>query len=161
MIAVWKLDAEEYIRRKVVSMYTFLPAMKGATTPLLMQAVHEMEQKYSRYQFGRHLVRFMGILQRSTAVSEQDKQQVMEELHMQYDSLIDDNPDVQERVRKGSIQTLQETVMNALKDEYPDLAELAQERIVRVQNSKSLRELIKLIYKAPDEETVRWLLESI
>lgn len=165
VIAVWQLDAEEYIRRKVVSMYTFLPAMQGATAPLLMQAVHEMEQKYSRYQFGRHLVRFIRILQRSTIVSEQDRQQVMEELHMQYDSLIDDNPDVQKRVSKGEqrgkIRGLQEVVLNAVKDEYPDLAEFAEERIARIQKPGSLHELIKLIYKAPDEKTVRWLLETL
>nr|HET6904402.1 hypothetical protein [Ktedonobacteraceae bacterium] len=165
VIAVWKLEAEEYIRKKIVSMYTFLPAMKGATTSLLMQAVHEMEREYTRYQFGRHLVRFMRILQRSTSVSEQDKQHVMEELSMQYDSLIDDNPDVQKRITKGEqrgkIQGLQEVALLAVKGDYPDLAELAQERIERIQKLESLRELIRLIYKAPDEKTVRWLLETI
>ncbi len=165
VIAVWKLEAEEYMRRKIVSMYTFLPAMKGVTTSLLLQAVHEMEKEYTRYQFGRHLIRFMRILQRSTSISEQDKQYTMEELSMQYDSLIDDNPDVQKRISKGEqrgkVQGLQEMALIAVKGDYPDLAELAQERIGRIQKLESLRELIRLIYKAPDEKTVRWLLDTI
>ena len=84
---------------------------------------------------------------------------------MQYDSLIDDNPDVKKRVSKGEqrgkIQGVQETALNAVKDEYPDLAEFAEEHIVRIQKLESLRDLIKLIYKAPDEKTVRWLLETL
>ncbi len=89
----------------------------------------------------------------------------IEELSMQYDSLIDDNPDVQKRISKGEqrgkIQGLQEVALLAVKGDYPDLAELAQERIERIQKLESLRELIRLIYKAPDEKTVRWLLETI
>ncbi|HEV7234883.1 MAG TPA: hypothetical protein VGN15_01800 [Ktedonobacteraceae bacterium] len=84
---------------------------------------------------------------------------------MQYDSLIDDNPDVQKRISKGEqrgkVQGLQEMALIAVKGDYPDLAELAQERIERIQKLESLRELIRLIYKAPDEKTVRWLLETI
>lgn len=83
---------------------------------------------------------------------------------MQYDSLIDDNPDVQKRVSKGAhkarMQELQEMALNAVKDEHPDLVEFAEERIVRIQKLESLRDLIKFIYKAPDEKTVRWLLEA-
>jgi thymidylate kinase len=84
---------------------------------------------------------------------------------MEYDSLIDDNPDIQERIRKaekrGRIQILHEVALNAVKDEYPDLAEFAEERIVRIQKRARLRLLVKLIYKAPDEKTVRWLLETV
>lgn len=79
-------------------MYTFLPAMKGATAPVLLWAVREMRQHYSRYQFGRHLARFQGILQHSTMISEEDKQHIEEELRMEYDSLIDENPEVKQRV---------------------------------------------------------------
>jgi flagellar biosynthesis/type III secretory pathway protein FliH len=145
-------------------MYTFLPAMKGATAPLLLQAVREMQQYYSRYQFGRHLARFKTILQRSTMVSEEDKQHIEEELHMEYDSLIDENPEFQQRFARkqaeGKLQGLQEMVLEAVKDEYPPLVELAQEKVVRIRKPESLRQLVKLIYKAPDENTARWLLNN-
>src|SRR5436853_6041123 len=122
----------------------------------------------SRYQFGRHLARFQRILQRSTMVSEEDKQKVEEELRMEYDSLIDENPEIQKRVAKGKaegktegkLQGLQEMVLEAVKDEYPPLIELAQEKVVHIRQPDSLRRLVKLIYKAPDENTARWLLTN-
>lgn len=168
VIALWTLDAQEYLQKGIISMYTFLPAMKGATAPLLVQAVREMQQHYSRYHFGRHLARFQRILQRSTMVSEEDKQKVEEELHMEYDSLIDENPEIQKRVAKGKaegeirgeLRGLQEMVLEAVKDEYPPLVELAQEKVVRIRKPDSLRQLVKLIYKAPDENTARWLLNN-
>jgi hypothetical protein len=138
--------------------------MKGATAPLLVQAVREMQQHYSRYQFGRHLARFKTILQRSTMVSEEDKQHIEEELRMEYDSLIDENPEFQQRFARkraeGELQGLQEMVLEAVKDEYPPLVELAQEKVERIHKPDSLRQLVKLIYKAPDENTARWLLNN-
>ena len=84
---------------------------------------------------------------------------------MEYDSLIDDNPDVQRRVSKGAerarMQELQEMALLMVKEDYPDLVEFAEERVTHVQKPESLRELIKFIYKAPDEKTVRWLLETV
>ena len=163
-IALWTLDAQEYLQKRIISMYTFLPAMKGAIAPLLMQAVREMQQHYTRYQFGRHLARFQRILQRSTMVSEEDRQKVEEELRMEYDSLIDENPEIKQRVAKGKVEGelrgLQEMVLEAVKDEYPPLVELAQEKVVRIRKPDSLRQLVKLIYKAPDENTARWLLTN-
>src|SRR5947209_3938384 len=149
-------------------MYTFLPAMKGATAPLLLQAVREMQQYYSRYQFGRHLARFKTILQRSTMISEEDKQHIEEELRMEYDSLIDENPEFQQRFARkraegevqGELRGLQKMVLEAVQEEYPPLIELAQEKVVRIRKPDSLRQLVKLIYKAPDENTARWLLNN-
>jgi flagellar biosynthesis/type III secretory pathway protein FliH len=101
-------------------------------------------------------------------VSEEDKQKVEEELRMEYDSLIDENPEIQKRVAKGKaegktegkLQGLQEMVLEAVKDEYPPLIELAQEKVVHIRQPDSLRRLVKLIYKAPDENTARWLLTN-
>jgi len=89
--------------------------------------------------------------------------------YMEYDSLIDENPDVQKRVSKGiqegeqrgRMQELQEMALLMVKEDYPDLAEFAEERIARIQRLGGLRVLVKLMYKAPDEKTVRWLLETI
>ncbi len=142
-------------------MYTFLPAMKGANAALLIQAIHEMGQRYSRLELAQHLTRFARIMERSTTVSEQDKQRVKEELHnMEYDSLIDDNPDVQERIARAELRALQETVVEAVSEEYPPLAELAQQQVTHLDKPEDLRKLVKLIYRAPDEATVRWLLDN-
>jgi flagellar biosynthesis/type III secretory pathway protein FliH len=97
-------------------------------------------------------------------VSEEDKQKVEEELRMEYDSLIDESPDVQERVAKGraegELQGLQKMVLEAVKDEYPPLIELAQQKVVLIQKPDALRQLVKLIYRSPGENTARWLLNN-
>src|SRR5713226_5384582 len=54
VIALWLLDAQEYVQQHIVCMYTFLPAMKGVSVSLLVQAVKEMEARYSRVQFAEH-----------------------------------------------------------------------------------------------------------
>src|SRR5437588_12379721 len=69
VLRLWTLDAVQYIRKRVVSMYTLLTAMKGANASLLLQAINEMELKYTRTDFVRHLVRFRTILRRSMTLS--------------------------------------------------------------------------------------------
>jgi len=71
-------------------MYTFLPGMKGANAPLLLQAIKDMEQRFARPQLVRHLRRFRRILLRSNIVSAQDKQTVEEHMDIHYDSLVDE-----------------------------------------------------------------------
>jgi hypothetical protein len=79
VLRLWTLEAEQYVHRRVVSMYTLLPAMKGANGPMLLQAVEEMEQEYKGLHLARHLVRFRTILRRSKTLTEQDKQIVEED----------------------------------------------------------------------------------
>ena len=74
VIALWTLDAQEYVQKRIIGMYTFLPGMKGSNAPLLLQAIKDLEQRFARPQFIRHLRRFKRILQRSNMVSAQDKQ---------------------------------------------------------------------------------------
>jgi hypothetical protein len=149
-------------------MYTFLPAMQGANAALLLQAVQEMEQFYSREQFSKHLTRFAYVVEKSTTLSEQDRQRMKEEFRMEYDSMIDDNWLVKERIARAEqqaeqrveLRVLKETVMEAVSEEFPSLVELAQQQITQVETPEELRKLVKLIYKAPDEATARWLLTN-
>jgi hypothetical protein len=39
VLALWTLDAREYIKKRIIGMYTLLPGMKGANAPLLLQAI--------------------------------------------------------------------------------------------------------------------------
>jgi hypothetical protein len=50
--------------------------------------------------------------------------------------------------------------LEAVEDTYPTLLVLAQERIHLVRKPEGLRQLVKLICKAPDEATARWLLNT-
>jgi len=83
---------------------------------------------------------------------------------MEYDSMIDDNPVVQERVAKGEVRGelrgLQLVMLDTVQDEFPSLIELAEEKAPQIDEPEELRKLIRLIHKAPDEETARWLLNN-
>jgi hypothetical protein len=181
VIALWTLDAQEYVERGIISMYTLLPGMKGATASLLKQAIEEMEERYGQPRvLARHLARFKTILHRSRTLSEEDKQKV--ENYMQvYDSLIDQDPYFQQRLTdkaeemaarkvekvaakraaEKELQVLQQVALDAVEDRYPSLLELAREKIVLTRQADVLRLLVRQINKAPDEKTARWLLDTL
>jgi hypothetical protein len=161
VFTLWTLDAREYVQKRDIVMYTFLPAMKGATAVLLIQALEEMRQHYSWPEFTRHARRFRIILQRSTTITAQDKRVVEDHMDYHYDSLIDEDPETKERVARGKVETLQEIVLEAVKEQYPALTELAQERVLRIKQPDVLHALIKQIYKAPDETFARWALITL
>jgi hypothetical protein len=161
VLALWTMDAREYVKKRIIGMYTFLPGMKGANAALLLQAIEDMNQRYPRPLFVRHLRRFKKILQRSGTVSVQDKQIVEAKMHEHYDSFVDEDPEVQERVARGKIEALQEMALEAVKNKYPPLVELAQEQVVRIKQPEALRQLVILIFNAPDQGTAQWLLNNI
>jgi hypothetical protein len=164
VVALWMLDAREFVRSRVVCMYAFLPAMKGASISLLLQAVKDMEQQYTRSQFTRHFTRFKTILHRSRTLSEQDKKEMEEQLYT-YDSLLDQDPEIQERIAQakaeGEIQGVQETVVGFVEARFPALGELAQERVTLIRNTEVLRLLVKQVAALPDEDAARWLLSTL
>lgn len=141
-------------------MYTFLPAMKGTSISLLLQAVKEMEQQYTRSQFTQHLMRFKTILHRSRTLSEQDKKEMEEQLYT-YDSLLDQDPEIQERIAKGEIRGAQKIVLDIVEARFPALGELAQERVTLIRNTDALGQLAKQVVTVPDEATARWLLGTL
>jgi hypothetical protein len=160
VLTLWTLDAREYVQKRLIAMYTFLPAMKGTSASLLKQALEDMNQHYSRPEFARHIRRFKRILQRSTTIAAQDKRVVEDYMDYHYDSLLDEDPDVQERVARGKVEALQEMVVEAAKNKYPPLVQLAEERAARINQLEALRQLVILILNAPDETTARWVLNT-
>ena len=159
VLRLWTLEAEYYIRKRVVSMYTLLPAMKGANVSLLLRAIDEMEQRYTRPHLGHHLVRFRTILRRSKTMSIQDKQIVEDRLHA-YDSLLDEDPEIKERIARGKIEERQRAVIEFIEARFPALVEVAQEQVVRLNKPDELSRLTKQIALAPDEATARWVLST-
>ena len=165
VLAVWEMEAQRFVDEGAVCLYTLLPAMQGANALLLIGALREMKAHYTRQQFGHHLIRFRRIMQRSKAMSEQDKKLVEEELrmHMAYDWFLDDNPDVQERVEKGELRGelhgLQRSVLKILKRRFPPIVDLAQQRVVAITDQDELDALIDQLLVATDEAEVRTLLK--
>ena len=160
VIALWTLDAQEYVQKRIIGMYTFLPGMKGANAPLLLQAIKDLEQRFARPQLIRHLRRLKRILQRSNMVSAQDKQIVEAHMDIHYDSLVDEDPEVQERVARGEIRMAQKMIIGLVEARFPALIELAQERVSLIRNTDALSQLIKQVGTVPDEATARWLLNT-
>jgi len=158
-----KLDALQFVKDHVIAMYTLLPAMKNVDVALLIRVVREMEQYYPRDSFIRHLARFRVILHRSTTLTEQEKQKMDDELYG-YDSLLDNDPSIQEKVAKskatGKTEGAQEIVTALVEIRFPKLVEVAQQKIPGIQSVEMLSQLTKQIATAEDEKTALWVLNS-
>jgi hypothetical protein len=155
VLCLWTIEAEPFLRRHVVSMYTLLPAMKGITASMLLQAIAEMEQHYTGDHLSRHLRRFRTILRRSRTLAEQDKQ-IVEGKMRSYDSLLESDPEIQQM----KAQVGQEYVMLVVEARFPALLEIAQRQVAQLNKNDDLNRLMKQIILAPDEKTARWVLDT-
>jgi hypothetical protein len=169
VVSLWKMEAEPFVRNHIVCMYTFLPAMKGVTAPMLIQAIEEMELRYAGYVLGSHLIRFRTILRRSKIVSAQDKQLVEKKMHT-FDSLLDQDPYLQEqRVLERTlgrnegltegIQTMRDTIVEIVQRRFPTLVELAQKRVEHMQRLDQLKQLNVDLSTAPNQTSARRILK--
>ena len=92
-------------------------------------------------------------------MSIQDKQIVEDRLHA-YDSLLDEDPEIKERIARGKIEERQRAVIEFIEARFPALVEVAQEQVVRLNKPDELSRLTKQIALAPDEATARWVLST-
>ena len=136
-------------------MYTLLPAMKGITASMPLQAIAEMEQAYTGEHLRRHLRRFRTILRRSRTLAEQDKQLVEAKMHS-YDSLLESDPEIQQM----KTQVRQEDVVFVVETRFPDLVEIARRQVVRLNKNDDLHRHMKQMILAPDERIARWVLDT-
>ncbi len=77
-----------------------------------------------------------------------------------YDSLLESDPEFQQRVAEAIIEGQQKLVLELVVDRFPALAEIAQQKIVRLTKQELLMQLNKQIAVAPDENTARWVLNT-
>ncbi len=122
--------------------------------------------------------KWLGILlRRADIVSPEVKRRVQERLDM-WDNLIEQDPWVQKKKAeaeaegeakglakglakgevKGEVKGLQNAVVRIVKGRFPSLSELAQQKIVQVNEASVLYYLVEQLSTAPDETVVRWLL---
>lgn len=165
VLTLWTLDARDYVEKRLIVMYTFLPAMKGANASLLIQALEEMKHHYTQPEFVRHTSRFRTILNRSNTIDAQDKRIVEDYMEYHYDSLLDEDPEIKEKIAQGKLQGelqgAQTIVVTFLEARFPSLAELGQQKVTLIRSKDILSLLAKQIATAPDESTARWLLDTI
>jgi hypothetical protein len=132
-----------------------LPNLLPESEYLGEKNIEEMKQHYAPKPLGEHLARFQKILWRSTTLSEEDKQMVDKKLHT-YDSLMDDSPVALRNQVKGA----QKMVITFVEARFPSLVELAQQRVAAVGSLEMLPQLAHQVASAPDEATLRWLLDT-
>ncbi len=88
---LWKLDAQYYIRKHVITMYPLLPAMRGANASTLLQALEEMKEIYEGGELSRRLLWFHALLGQVETIPLADKRIIEREIHM-FDELLEDDP---------------------------------------------------------------------
>ncbi len=176
-LPLFTMEAEQYVRNHVLSMYPLLPTMKGANRAIIKQAVNELAELYREDEvtLAQQIIWMELLLERTDTVPLPEKQGIQEELKV-YDPLWEENSKVR-RIRaeseakgkaeglaegeaKGEAKGLQMALVSAVKIRFPELTELAQQTVVQINDTVGLDMLLKHVITAPDERTARWLLSS-
>ncbi len=170
VLPLWKLEASQYMQRHAISMYVLLPTMQGADATLLLQAIDEMAERYkdNEPKLARQLVWLGILLRRADTVTPEDKRKIQERLDM-FDNLWEQDPKIQklqsekkaEGIVEGEILGLQKAVVKFVEARFPDLTELAQQRVSQIRNLDDLNRLVKLIATTPDEAAANWILSKL
>ncbi len=56
VVALWEVDARQFVEQKAVSIYSLLPTMKGVTAELLLQAIQEIRETYQGVELSQQLL---------------------------------------------------------------------------------------------------------
>ena len=149
-----------------VELYALLPAMKGATYDLLAQGLQAMKAFYAsdESRLCMHWLWFGTLLDRTTTVSQQDKERTRMKMN-ESESLLDSNPFVRDRVSKGRAEGeakgLQEALIIIVESRFPALLDLAQEQAKRARQPEALKVVLRGINSASNEEVARAFLDSL
>jgi hypothetical protein len=184
-LPLFTMEAEQYVRNHVLSMYPLLPTMKGANRAIIKQAVDELAELYREDEvtLAQQIIWMELLLERTDTVPLPEKKGIQEELKV-YDPLWEENSKVR-RIRaesmaegeakgkaeglaegeakgeaKGKAEGLQMALVSAVKVRFPELTELAQQTVEQINDTVGLDMLLKHVITAPDERTARWLLSS-
>lgn len=146
--------------------YALLPTMNGANAELLNKAIDEMVEYYKddNERLTREL-RWMGIVLRRADTVALDEKRIVEERLNMYDDLMERDPKMRmlfaEKEAEGEIKGLQEGFIDIVETRFPDLAEIAEERVTQVTESTMLRLLLKAVAAAADETAAKKVLDIL
>ncbi len=79
---------------------------------------------------------------------------LIEKLHLYTDE------DVRNRIYRAGILAQHKLLIDIIEARFPNLTELAQQQVVRLNKYQQLRQLARLMATAPDEATARWVLTA-
>lgn len=100
-LPLFRLEAERYLQEHLTCMYPLLPAMHGANTAIIAQAMAELARLYREDEttLAQEFTRMQVLLERTTTISDEEKATMGEKLKM-YDPLWEEHP----RVKKIKAQ---------------------------------------------------------
>ncbi len=155
--------------------------MQGANRAIIKQAVDELAELYREDEvtLAQQIIWMELLLERTDTVPLAEKRGIKEELKV-YDPLWEENPKVRkiraeskaeglaegeakgkaEGEAKGEAKGLQMALVSAVKVRFPELTELAQQKVGQINDTSNLDMLLKHVITAPDANTARWLLTS-
>jgi len=166
VIRLWEADPQPYVDRHAIEFYVLLPGMKDPSVALLKRAIKEIDEYYSPRQAVERLIPFGVMLNRTTTISESNKQQIQEALEMStsYQQFIRQNPDVerygQQKKMEGKIEGKVESILNILNIRFPNdmLIDLAKQALGSIHDIEILGQLELEALRSPDEQDVhQWL----
>ena len=64
-------------------------------------------------------------------------------------------------IKEGEVKALRKAVVVTVRLRFPDLTELAQQRVAQISKPDKLNLLVDQIAEAPDEDTARSLLDLV
>ena len=166
VVALWKMQAHQYVQQHAIEMYPLLPTMQDVTAEILGQAFEEMKQTYENDEakLARQLL-WMGILlRRSDTIQLEAKQEMLRRINM-FDKLLEEDERVlelmAEREARGLVKGKADLIVSLIETRFPTLKDEAQRKISRVHSIEELDSLGRMIITAPDENTFRWALDAI
>lgn len=180
VIALWKLDARVFVKRKDISIYPLLPAMGHADAGLLLQAIEEMVQYYKETELTDRLLWFSVFLRRTDTISAEDKLQVKERLQM-FQQLLEQDEWIREiraqseqkgkqegkqegiqiGLQRGQLKQLHHMIFHLINSQYPSLKELAEQRVLHNTNIAQLQLALDQMIETPTKLMVRTILTKL
>jgi hypothetical protein len=143
--------------------------MQGANRAIIKQAVDELAELYREDEvtLAQQIIWMELLLERTDTVPLSEKRGIKEELKV-YDPLWEENPKIRrmraeskaEGLAEGEAKGLQMALVSAVKVRFPELTELAQQKVGQINDTSNLDMLLKHVITAPDANTARWLLTS-
>lgn len=164
-VPLFKLDARTFVQQGAVQIYGMLPTMEGVSDELLLQALDEMVQFYEKDEtlLREELLCFRILLTRAKRLPDAAMLRVERRIRM-FDSLLENDPWVQEKVAEGRVEeklsSRREILVNFIQTRFPALAETAKAKTAQLSQLETLNALMTQLWLAPDEQAARALLET-
>lgn len=166
VVALWQMQAHQYVQQHAIEMYPLLPTMQGVTVELLGQALNEMNKEYQddEARLARQLLWMGVLLRRSSTISPEAKLDIQRRLNM-FDKLLEEDERVielmEEREARGEARGKVEILTAVIGSRFPTFAEEAHSKLLRVKQPEEFDKLARLVITAPDENALRWVLDSL